>query len=178
MKIASNAFIFLISSTIVLTLIGISFPYSQGQQLSTDGVLSNHTNGEQNNVISDSQTLLLEDTTLPQGNYLHLYDSSPYNIVNSHIAAKIPCNLDFTTPIIFLFGPDIQVPIEGLALSPLLSQAGGLCMYKGGIVGNNSTSFTDIAIYNNSTDDIVFPPTSTIHIRVNEVAPQLNNTFQ
>jgi hypothetical protein len=129
-----------------------------------------------NFVVSDSQTLLLGDTALPAGNYLHLYDSSPYSLISSHIVAKIPCNEDFTTPIVFLFGPDNPAPIIGLALSPLLSEAGDLCTYTGDIVSNNSTYFTDIAIYNNSTEDIVFPQTSTIHIRVNEVSPQLNNT--
>jgi len=178
MKKANNLYVLLFFAFMILLPTGIQFSYSQGQDLSTGQVQSNSTNATNTPLISNSQTLLLEDTTLPQASYLHLYDSSPYKIMNSHIAAKIPCNDDYTTPIIFLFGPDIQVPLDGLALSPLLSQAGGLCMYKGDIIGNGTTNFTDIAIYNNSTDDIVFPPTSTINIRVNEVSPQLNNTIQ
>ncbi|WP_458745897.1 hypothetical protein [Candidatus Nitrosocosmicus sp. T] len=178
MKIANNTFILLFSTFMVITPIGIQLSYSQSQELSKEEIQPRSTNVAENLVMSDSQTLLLEDRTLPEGNYLHLYDSSPYNIMNSHITAKIPCNEDFTTPIIFLIGPDNPMPIVGLALSPLLSQAGGLCMYTGDILVNNSTSITDIAIYNNSTEDIVFPSTSTIHIRVNEVAPQLNNTIQ
>lgn len=178
MKIVNNTFILLFFAFMILLPTGIQFSHSQSQDLSTGEVQSNSTNVGNNLVVSDSQTLLLEDTSLPEESYLHLYDSSPYKIMNSHIAAKIPCNDDYTTPIMFLFGPDIQVPIDGLALSPLLSQAGELCMYEGDIIGNESTNITDIAIYNNSTDDIIFPPTSTVNIRISEISPQLNNTLQ
>ena len=179
MKIRNNTFILLFSAFMVISHIGIQCSYSQGQELTTEEEAQPHrTNITKNFIVSDSQTLLLEDITIPAGNYLHLYDSSPYSLTKSHIAAKIPCNEDFTTPVVFLFGPDNPTPIIGLALSPLLSEAGDLCIYTGDIVSNNSAYFTDIAIYNNSTEDIVFPPTSTIHMRVNEVSPQLNNTVQ
>ena len=178
MKIGNNTFILLFSAFMVISPIGLQIAYSQNQELTNEEVQPRSGNVAKNFVVSDSQTILLDDTTLPAGNYLHLYDSSPYSLINSHIAAKIPCNEDFTTPIVLLFGPDNPAPIVGLALSPLLSEAGDLCIYTGNIVSNSSTYFTDIAIYNNSTEDIVFPPTSTIHMRVNEISPQLNNTIQ
>lgn len=178
MKIGNSAFILLFSVFMVISPIGIQLSFSQSQELTEKKVQSQDTNVAKNFIVSDSQILLLEGVTLPEGNYLHLYDSSPYSLIKGHIAAKIPCNEDFTTPIVFLFGPANPEPLVGLALSPLSSEAGDLCTYSGDIVNNKSTYLTDIAIYNNSTDDVVFPPTSTIHIRVNEVSPQLNITYQ
>ena len=177
MKIGNNTLILLFSAFMVISPIGIQITFSQSQDL-TKEEQPHTTTVTKSFVVSDSQTLLLEDTTIPAGNYLHLYDSSPYNLIKSHISAKIPCNEDFATPIVFLFGPDNPAPIGRLALSPLISEAGDLCTYTGNMVSNNSTYLTDIEIYNNSTEDIVFPPTSTIHIRVNEISPQLNNTIQ
>ncbi len=39
-------------------------------------------------VTRDSQTILLDGETLPEGDFIHLYDSTPYQIMNGHIAAK------------------------------------------------------------------------------------------
>ncbi len=39
-------------------------------------------------VTRDSQTVLLEGESLPEGSFIHLYDSTPYKIMNGHIAAK------------------------------------------------------------------------------------------
>src|SRR6476619_5740766 len=43
-------------------------------------------------VVRDSETILLKGQTIPAGDYLHLYDASPYKIINGHLATKIPCN--------------------------------------------------------------------------------------
>ncbi len=39
-------------------------------------------------VTRDSQTVLLEGESLPEGSFIHLYDSTPYEIMNGHIASK------------------------------------------------------------------------------------------
>src|SRR6476619_3068050 len=43
-------------------------------------------------VVRDSETILLKGQTIPAGDYIHLYDASPYKIINGHLATKIPCN--------------------------------------------------------------------------------------
>ncbi|HYG00515.1 MAG TPA: hypothetical protein VD815_10510 [Candidatus Saccharimonadales bacterium] len=179
MKTKNSLGILSLTFIIVLLITGTQSSFSQNENLTSSTStlspatgLSNSSDTESENfTVSDSQTILLEGTSLPAGSYLHVYDSTPSKIMNGHISAKIPCNVDFSTDILFLFGPDIAVPLSGLELSPVLSQAGGLCLYRGDIVANQSNTITDIAIYNNSTEDIVFPPTSTIIVRIGEIAP-------
>ncbi len=47
---------------------------------------------------------------------------------------------------------------------------GELCLYHVDIASDETTPITDIAIQNNSTEDIDFPATSTIVMGVNEIA--------
>jgi hypothetical protein len=123
-------------------------------------------------ITRDSQTVLLEGESLPaQGNYIHLYDSTPYQIMNGHIAAKLPCTDTNSTEINVLIGqaPNLQ-PAE-LEFVGALSIPGDLCLYHVDVASNETAPITDIAIQNNSPDDIIFPPTSTVVIGVNEIAP-------
>ena len=123
-------------------------------------------------ITRDSQTVLLEGESLPaQGNYIHLYDSTPYQIMNGHIAAKLPCTDTNSTEINVLIGqaPNLQ-PAELEFVGPL-SIPGDLCLYHVDVASNETAPITDIAIQNNSPDDIIFPPTSTVVIGVNEIAP-------
>ena len=45
----------------------------------------------------DSVTELLQDKIIPGGDFMHLYDSTPYHILNGHVALKAPCEDDRTT---------------------------------------------------------------------------------
>ena len=121
-------------------------------------------------VTRDSQTVLLEGESLPEGSFIHLYDSTPYKIMNGHIAAKLPCNDANSTEVNVLIGqaPNLQ-PAELEFVGPL-STPGELCLYHVDIASDETTAITDIAIQNNSTDDIDFPATSTIVLGVNEIA--------
>ena len=122
-------------------------------------------------VTRDSQTVLLEGESLPEGSFIHLYDSTPYKIMNGHIAAKLPCNEANSTEVNVLIGqaPNLQ-PAELEFVGPL-STPGELCLYHVDIASDETTPITDIAIQNNSTEDIDFPATSTIVLGVNEIAP-------
>jgi hypothetical protein len=123
-----------------------------------------------NTVTRDSQTVLLEGETLPEGSFIHLYDSTPYQIMNGHIAAKLPCNDANSTDVNVLIGqaPNL-LPAELEFVGPL-STPGELCLYHVDVASDETTPITDIAIQNNSTEDIDFPATSTIVIGVNEIA--------
>ena len=122
-----------------------------------------------NTVTRDSQTVLLEGETLPEGSFIHLYDSTPYQIMNGHIAAKLPCNDANSTDVNVLIGqaPNL-LPAELEFVGPL-STPGELCLYHVDVASDETTPITDIAIQNNSTEDIDFPATSTIVIGVNEI---------
>jgi len=132
-----------------------------------------HQNGtyDANTVTRDSQTVLLEGETLPEGDFIHLYDSTPYQIMNGHIAAKLPCNDANSTDVNVLIGqaPNL-LPAELEFVGPL-STPGELCLYHVDVASDETTPITDIAIQNNSTEDIDFPATSTIVLGVNEIAP-------
>lgn len=128
-------------------------------------------NATQSIPINDSETFLLAGHSLPEQGYIHLYDSTPNTILSAHIAAKIPCNDNNSTDMVILIGPSTDVQTSGLNHVPLLSEPGELCLYKGDLSAAATNVVTDIAIFNNSTDDIVFPPTTSIILNINEVAP-------
>ncbi|HYF98994.1 MAG TPA: hypothetical protein VD815_02780 [Candidatus Saccharimonadales bacterium] len=121
-------------------------------------------------VTRDSQTILLEGQSLPEGSFIHLYDSTPYKIMNGHVAAKVPCNEENATAVNILIGqaPDLA-PSELEFVEPL-SSPGELCLYHADLVSDDTTTITDIAVQNNSTEDIDFPATSTVVLGVNEIA--------
>lgn len=127
-------------------------------------------------VTRDSQTILLEGHSLPEGSFIHLYDSTPFKITNGHIAAKLPCNDANQSSVNVLIGqaPNFK-PAELEFVAPL-STSGDLCLYHADLAPAATDTITDIAIQNNSTDDIDFPATSTVVIGINEIAPLSGHT--
>ena len=55
-------------------------------------------------VVRDSSTVLLDGKTIPAMDYIHLYDATPYKIMNGHIATKLPCDANSVTPLKILVG--------------------------------------------------------------------------
>ena len=123
-------------------------------------------------VVRDTVTLLLAGQTIPGMSYIHLYDSTPYKIVNGHIAAKIPCNDDSESTLKILTGqaPAFQ-PAELELINGNLSTPGELCLYHVDLPQANVTTTTDIAIQNPTDSSIDFPETSTVTVGVNEIMP-------
>ncbi|MDR4489775.1 MAG: hypothetical protein R2685_02585 [Candidatus Nitrosocosmicus sp.] len=124
-----------------------------------------------NTVSRDSQTVLLEDKTLPAGSFIHLYDTTPYQLMNGHIATKLPCDENNDTSVNVLVGVAPALNAAEFEFIPELSEAGNMCLYHVDVESNATNPITDIAIQNNSTEDITFPATSTVVIGVNEIAP-------
>jgi hypothetical protein len=134
-----------------------------------------HTDDSENatkasTVTRDSQTILLEGESLPGGSFIHLYDSTPYKIMNGHIAAKVPCTEDNAAEVDVLIGQAPNLAPAELEFVEPLSAPGDLCLYHVDIASDDVNTITDIAIANNSTDDFTFPPTSTIVLGVNEIS--------
>lgn len=126
---------------------------------------------QQKNVVRDSQTLLLEGKTIPSNDYIHLYDSTPYMIINGHIAAKLPCGANTTSPLKILTGQAPNLKPAELEFVKPLSIPGKLCIYHVDIPSKSGEVVTDIAIQNPTANEIKFPPTSTVVIGVNEITP-------
>ena len=120
--------------------------------------------------VRDSIALLLQDNLIPAGDFIHLYDSTPYHILNGHVAIKVPCEDDSTTPIQVLIGSAPNMTTAELENIAPLSTPGEQCIYHVDLVpSGNVTVLTDVALKNSGDEDIEFPPTSTVVIGINEV---------
>ena len=122
------------------------------------------------NVVRDSVTELLDGQTIPGGDFIHLYDTTPYHILNGHVALKAPCEDDSTTPIQILIGSAPNMTVAELENIAPLSTPGEQCLYHADLIpGGNVTIITDVALKNPTEEDIEFPPTATVVIGINEI---------
>lgn len=120
--------------------------------------------------VRDSVTELLQDKVIPGGDFLHLYDSTPYHILNGHVALKAPCGDDSTTPIQILIGSAPNMTVATLENIAPLSTPGEQCLYHADLIpGGNVTIITDIALKNPTEEDMEFPPTATVVVGINEI---------
>ncbi|MFL6323280.1 MAG: hypothetical protein ACJ72C_00765 [Nitrososphaeraceae archaeon] len=126
---------------------------------------------QQKNVVRDSQAILLEGKTIPANDYIHLYDSTPYMITNGHIAAKLPCDTNTTSPLKILIGQAPNLTPAELEFVKPLSTPGKLCIYHVDIPSKPGEVITDIAIQNPTANEIKLQPTTTVVIGVNEITP-------
>jgi hypothetical protein len=159
---------------------GVTPPSSSStDQGATSGTTSNmsmssaSSGTNKTTVTRDTVTMLLEGKSIPGKGFLHLYDSTPYKIMNGHIALHIPCNSNSKPLVNTLIGsaPDLK-PMEPELIKEL-SQPGNLCIFHvdvGSDTAKNVTQ-TDIAIQNPSNQTITFPAGSGISIGINEIMP-------
>ena len=120
--------------------------------------------------VRDSVTELLQDKVIPAGDFMHLYDSTPYHILNGHVALKAPCEDDSTTPIQILIGSAPNMTAATLENIAPLSTPGEQCLYHADLIpAGNVTIITDVALKNPTEEDIEFPPTATVVIGINEI---------
>jgi hypothetical protein len=120
--------------------------------------------------VRDSVTELLQDKVIPGGDFMHLYDSTPYHILNGHVALKAPCEDDSTTPIQILIGSAPNMTVATLENIAPLSTPGEQCLYHADLIpSGNVTIITDIALKNPAEEDVEFPPTASVVIGINEI---------
>jgi hypothetical protein len=169
-------------------VIGVAFTSADAQTTTSDAdtMTMNMTSGAAGGqtmmnqthatVVRDSQTVLLEGKSIPAKSYIHLYDTTPYMIMNGHIAAKLPCDSNANPILQILIGSAPNFRPADFELVRQLSQPGNLCLYHVDLMsspsptnGGNTTILTDIAISNPTSTDISFPATSTVVIGINEI---------
>ena len=125
-------------------------------------------------VVRDSAVVLLGGRTLPANNFIHLYDTTPYIIMNGHIAAKLPCNDESESPLEVLLGSAPNLAPAEFETIDELSTPGEMCLYHVDVASHPETTngtITDIALQNPTGENIEFPSTATVVIGVNEIAP-------
>ena len=71
---------------------------------------------ETTSVVRDSVTELLDGQIIPGGDFIHLYDTTPYHILNGHLALKAPCEDDSPTPIQILIGSAPNMTVAELEI--------------------------------------------------------------
>ena len=126
--------------------------------------------GMPTNVVRDSVAELLEGTSIPGGGFIHLYDSTPYMIMNGHVAVNVPCEGNSTASVEVLLGQAPNFTAAELENLPELSTPGEMCLYHVDIAPQEEV-ITDVAIANPGEEDLAFPPGSTAVIGVNEIMP-------
>jgi hypothetical protein len=136
----------------------------------TNNATIGSTGGGKDTVTRDSVTLLLDGKSLPKGDFIELYDSTPYKIVNGHFVAKVPCTTKSQSDVDLLTGQAPNFKSSNAELVSELSTPGNLCVYHVDLLSGSNNTITDVAIKNNSTKDITFPPTSSVSVGVNSIA--------
>jgi hypothetical protein len=150
-----------IGAAAILSLVTIAV-ISQNQAVSQEAMPT---------VTRDAVTVLLPKG-IPAGDFIHLYDATPYHIVNGHIAAKLPCDANSETPLKIVVGqaPDVK-PVE-LELVKELSTPGKMCIWHVDLPAEGyENNTTDVAILNPTDKPVRLPVSSTVVIGVNEIMP-------
>ena len=129
-----------------------------------------HAYNKSAHVVRDSVAELLEGRTIPAGQFIHLYDSTPYMITNGHVAVNVPCEDNSTASIQVLMGQAPNFTAAELENLPELSTPGEMCLYHVDIAPHEEV-ITDVAIKNPGDSDLDFPPGSTAVIGINEIMP-------
>ena len=122
-------------------------------------------------IVRDSVTLLLEGKTINAGSFIHLYDSTPFHIMNGHIAINVPCNDESVPEVNVMIGVAPDLTNATLDSVSALSDPGELCLYHVDLISNDDFTITDVALSNPGEDDIEFPEMSTVVLGVNEIMP-------
>ena len=129
-------------------------------------------NGHQSDtfVVRDTVTQLLGGRSIPGGDYIHLYDTTPYMIMNGHVAAKLPCDKSAKTPLQVLIGKAPDLKAADMEYIKELSKPGQYCLYHVDL-DSDETIVTDVAISNPTSKPVQFPTTSTVTVGINEIMP-------
>ncbi|MFN3654432.1 MAG: hypothetical protein ACK4TO_03790 [Candidatus Nitrosotenuis sp.] len=125
-------------------------------------------------VVRDSVTVLLGSRTIQSDDYIHLYDSTPYMIMNGHVAAKLPCDTNSETPLHIMIGVAPDLRAAELELIDELSNPGKYCLYHVDLESTHNGDeqiITDVAIHNPTDRPVRTLSTSTVVIGVNEIMP-------
>jgi len=148
------------------------------------------TTNMQNTIVTNGDTLLLAHQIIPPKDFIPLYDTSPYKILNGHLDAKIPCDANYAPSLQILVGhlPSLK-PVQ-LQLVKEYSQPGNICMYHmniestitaspdggksldkvgAGQQGNTTSINTALVLRNPSDYRVVLPNTSAVVIGVNKI---------
>jgi hypothetical protein len=151
----------LVVSTMVILLSGLSIATAQTEEEAE--------HSEESSVVRDSALIFLGGQTLAANDFIHLYDTTPYHIMNGHVAAKLPCDDNSESPVEVLIGAAPNLTAAEFEQIGELSTPGQSCLYHVDLESTENSTITDIAIRNPTAEPIEFGPSSTVVIGINEV---------
>lgn len=155
----------------MLAVIVISAVFATGIIMtSANAQTTDKEHGADTFVVRDTMTQILGGRSIPAKEYIHLYDTTPYMIMNGHVAAKLPCDENAKTPLEVLIGSAPDLMAAEMEYIPELSTPGKLCLYHVDL-DSKEMIVTDVALSNPTDKSVRFPLTSTITIGVNEIMP-------
>jgi hypothetical protein len=128
--------------------------------------------------VRDSDTVLLSHQILPPKDFIHIYDSTPYKIMNGYLTAKLPCDANFQSGVEILIGQLTNLKPAKLGIVKELSKPGYMCMYYANLApsgplakADNTTTITDITLFNPTGYRVILLSTSTVVVGVNQIMP-------
>ncbi len=132
------------------------------------------------NIVRDSDTVLLSHQILLPKDFIHIYDSTPYKIMNGHLTAKLPCDTNLESPVEILVGELTNLKPAKLEMLKEFSKPGYMCLYYANITSSGflakpgTTTITDITLFNPTGLRVVLLNTSTVVVGVSEIMPLTN----
>ncbi|MGE5662651.1 MAG: hypothetical protein ACM3X1_10450 [Ignavibacteriales bacterium] len=131
---------------------------------------------------SQGENMILSHQIIPAKDFIHLYDTYPFAIAEGLISAKLPCESDNSTHLKVMIGQIPKLQPANLTIEKDLSRPGYMCLYNFEIQqdstsNRNSSSVTDIVLFNTSDERTVLPNTSTFVIGVTKLYPLQNGTL-
>jgi hypothetical protein len=135
---------------------------------------ANVTATQAKNTVSRDSVLITGPRTIGAGDFIHVYDASPYHIMSGHIAMKVPCDNGNKTTLQVFVGKTPDLKPMNLTLIKEMSKPGQQCLYHADVKsvhGPNGLLISDIVVKNTGSQDVKLTDTSTILVGVDEVMP-------
>lgn len=129
-------------------------------------------------VVRDTVQVILDFKRINAGDFIHLYDSAPYHIMNGHVALKMPCDeMGMPMPMVKVMAGNAEMGMFDEVKMVLLedvSTKGKMCVWHGDLesthdMGTAFGNITDVIIMNDDNRPIRFLPGSSIVVGVNEI---------
>jgi hypothetical protein len=139
--------------------------------------------------------ILLSHQIIPPKDFMPVYDSMPYQIMDGQLFAKLPCDTNSKPPLQILVGRLLELKPAQLKSIAGLSHPGYMCMYQSNLTSNNNDTvvpatnstnkepradntrakgnftITYIELFNPSVYRVVLPNTASISISANQIMP-------
>lgn len=132
--------------------------------------------GMKTDVVRDTVTLLLDWKRIEPNDFILIYDSSPYHIMNGHVALRVPCDADGKPIITVLVGNAHDGLLEEpeMMLLEKVSEKGKMCVYHADLMstheeGKAMGKIVDVVLKNPQDKIVTLPRGSSVVVGVNEI---------